>query len=166
MADVVKVHSLPSGAINQNVVTVSGPGVTLVDLNTTQTITGTKTFSGSVLTNATINTPTPYLRISTRAGAGTTISDANTITEASGTLILLTGGNNSVGVKLPVAVAGAHYYLKNDQAANGIMKLYPQVNSTINGLSSNTNIALAANTACMIVAYNTTNWMTFSLLPS
>lgn len=165
MAKILKVHDLPNGAINQNTVTVSGAGVTLVDTNTSQTL-DSKTFTNATITSPTVTNSTYYVRTSTRAGTGTTIADANTITEASGTLILLTGGNNSVGIKMPVAVAGATYFLKNDQAANGIMKLYPQVNSTINGLSSNTAISLAANTACQIIAYNTTNWMTFSLLPS
>lgn len=175
MGSSIQIQDQPDGSISLNKVKVSGPGVTLADLNTAQTFTN-KTFTGSTSTNATITTPTitnatvngaiDYLTVATLAGLGTTIADAAPIVSASGSVIFMTGGNNSVGVILPVAVKGAHYKLKNDQAANGIMKLYPQVNSTINGLSANTAISLAANTFCEVVALNTTNWSTIPLLPS
>jgi hypothetical protein len=161
MAKAIKTINIPSGnsgRLAKGSVRVSGDGVTLADTNTAQTLTN-KTFTAPVSTNAVVNTPTMYFTVATIAGAGTAITDANTITSVSPAIILMTGGNNSVGVKLPVAVAGAHYILKNDDAANGIMKVYPQVNSTINS-TANTAMSMAANTMAEFYALNATTWLT------
>jgi hypothetical protein len=160
MAKVVEIFDRPNDSVNQNQVKVSGAQVTLVDTNTPQTLTN-KTFTAPA-----VNTPTMYQTVATLAGTGANIATANAITSVSPALILATGGNNSVGILLPVAVAGARYTVKNDQAANGVMKVYPQVNSTINGLSANTAISMAANTCCDFVAFNSITWYTMPLLPS
>lgn len=148
-----------SGAI------ISGPGVTLADTNTVQTLTN-KTLTAPTITNATFSNSIATMTVASLAGLGTNIATAAPIVSSAPALIFATGGNNSVGIQLPVALPGAKYTIKNDQAANGIMKVYPQVNSTINGLSSNTNIAMAANTCCDFIAVNATGWVTLPLLPS
>jgi hypothetical protein len=149
-----------STGILQNQIIVSGPGVTMVDTNTAQTL------DGKTLTNTTITTATSTIRVAALAGLGTTIADAAPIVTAAPALILMTGGNNSVGVLLPIAAAGKMFKLKNDQTANAIMKVYPQVNSTINGLTANTSISMAANTCAEFIAYNATAWFSLPLLPS
>lgn len=160
MAIRVRTFKQPDGSIDPRTVTVSGSGVTLADTNTAQTLTN-KTLTAPVIANATVSVP-----VVTLAGTGGNIATANAITTAAPAIIFATGGNNAVGIQLPVAIAGSKYTIKNDQAANGIMKVYPQVNSTINGLSANTSISMAANTCCDFLAINTTGWVTLPLLPS
>jgi hypothetical protein len=60
---------------------------------------------------------------------------------------------------LPVAAAGYRVVIKNDDAANGIMKVYPQTNSTING-TANSAFSMAANTQAEYLALNATAWYT------
>ncbi len=155
MAKAVKTMDIPngSGRLAKDVVRVSGDGVTLVDTNTTQTLTG------KTATNAIMTTPTMSFTVATLAGLGTAITDAAPIVSTYPALIFATGGNNSVGIKLPVAVAGMSYIIKNDDAANGIMKVYPQVNSTINS-TANTALSMAANTMATFFAINATTWVT------
>jgi hypothetical protein len=49
--------------------------------------------------------------------------------------------------------------VKNDDASNGIMKVYPQVNSSING-TANSALSMAANTMAEFFALNATAWFT------
>jgi hypothetical protein len=152
MAKYVKTFDAATGssrtASGGGLLTVSGGGVTLVDTNTTQTLTG-----------KTITTPTVTYNVATLAGLGSSIADAAPIVTAAPCLILATGGNNAVGVLLPVAAAGMRIVIKNDDVANGIMKVYPQVNSKINS-TANSAISLAANTCCEFLAFNATYWVT------
>jgi hypothetical protein len=158
----MKVFDVATGsgrlASGGGMVAVSGAGVTLMDTNTSQTATN-KTFTNATISGAgTVHTNTP-INVATLAGAGTTAADAAAINTAYPAMILATGGNNSVGIILPVAVAGMRYVIKNDDAANGVMKVYPQVNSKINS-TANTALSMAANTCCEFVAFNSTCWVT------
>ena len=156
-----------TGAIGiaQNQIIVSGPGVTMADTNTAQTLTN-KTLTAPTLTNATLTNTTSTTTVASLAGLGSTIADAAPIVTLAPAIIFATGANASVGILLPVAAAGKTYKIKNDQAANAVMKVYPQVNSTINGLSANSSISMAANTCCEFIAMNATGWVTLPLLPS
>lgn len=158
---------VPSTCQGGDIVTVTGTQTLTNKTLTSPTITGaTITTPTLSATNATLTTPTMTLSVGTFAGAGTTIADANAITTASPGIVLVTGGNNSVGVKLPATAVGLWYIIKNADAANGILKVYPAVNSTINALSANSSLDMAAKTSMLIVAHNATAWYSVSLLPS
>lgn len=146
MSKTINIGDTPAGTISKNKVFVSGPLVTVVDTNTSQTLTN-KTI-GSALYN-----------VATLAGLGGNIATAAPIVTSAPALILATGGNNSVGIQLPVAVAGMRFVIKNDDAANGIMKVYPQVNTKINS-TANTAFDMAANTCAEFLAFNATYWVT------
>src|SRR5689334_7516989 len=98
MAKYIKTFDAPTGSSRRsaNAVLVPTDAATLMDLGSTQTITGTKTYSAGALaaTNAALTTPTATWSVQTLAGAGTTIADAAAITVASPGIVLATGGNN------------------------------------------------------------------------
>lgn len=165
MASTIQIQDQPDGSISRNFVKVSGAGVTLADTNTAQTFTN-KTFTTPTLTTPVISNATATVTVATLAGLGSTIADAAPIVSSAPAVIFATGGNNSVGIQLPVAVKGSRYTVVNDTAANGILKIYPQVNSVINGLSANSSFNIAANTVCDLIAMNTTGWRSLPLLPS
>lgn len=166
MAKCVLIRDIPTGTVSKNALFVPGSALeTLVTANATQTLTN-KTLTAPTISNATLTNTTSTMTVASLAGLGANIATAAPIVSAAPALIFATGGNNSVGVLLPVASTGMKYTIKNDQAANGIMKVYAQINSTINGLSANTAISMAANTCCDFLAVNTTGWVTLPLLPS
>lgn len=145
--------------------TVSGAGVTLVDTNTAQTMTN-KTFTAPSMANATITTPTMTISTATFAAIGNAIGNANAITTTYPALIFVTAADGTKGVQLPVAVAGARYIIQNDAAANAVLKVYPQVNSTINAIAANGAISMAANSTAEFIGYNATAWFTNPKVPS
>jgi hypothetical protein len=106
-----------------------------------------------------MSTANTVVDVQSLAGLGTNAATAAAITVKSGGIVLATGGNNSVGVILPVAAVGMRITVKNDDAANGIMKVYPQVNSSING-TANSAISMAANTMADFFAVTATAWVT------
>ena len=99
----------------------------------------------------------------TVAAAGTIQGDAEAITTG---ITWVTAANATKGVKLPTAAAGLMCIVKNDDTANAALKVYPNTSDTINALSTNVAISIAAKTACMFVAYDATAWFTVPLLPS
>lgn len=80
--------------------------------------------------------------------------------------VLVTGANATVGVKLPVASAGTIIPLKNADAANAILKVYPSGTGIINALSASAAISMAAKTAAVFYNVDGTNWVTIPLVPS
>lgn len=97
----------------------------------------------------------------TVAATGSVITNAAAITAD---FTLVSAGDATTGVILPVATAARQLMVKNN--ANAVLKVYPQVNSTINALSANSSISMAAFTCAIFKAYNTTAWYTLPLLPS
>jgi hypothetical protein len=165
MGKAIQVYDQADGTVNQNLVKVSGAGVTLADTNTAQTFTN-KTLTAPTAANAVLNTPTMTITPATLAGLGGNIATAAPIVTTYPGFIFATGANGNVGVQLPVAVAGARYVVQNDATANAVLKVYPQVNSTINALSANSSISMAANSTAEFIAYNTTAWFTNPKVPS
>jgi hypothetical protein len=147
-------QEVPGQSINENDVK-SCPSGTIVGTTDTQT-----------LTNKTFTTPAVTESVQTLAAAGNSISDGGAITVTSPGLVFVTGADATKGVQLPVAAAGKRIFVKNDTAANAVLKVYPQVNSTINVLSANTAISMAANTSAMFYGYNATSWITIPTVPS
>lgn len=126
--------------------------VSVVSTAGDQTIAGTKTFSTM-----------PVLPSATVAAAGSAQGDAAAI--ATG-ITWVTAADGTKGVKLPAAAAGLVCFVKNDDTANAILKVYPNTDDTINALSADAALSMAAKTACMFVCYDGTAWFTVPLLPS
>jgi hypothetical protein len=161
MAKCVLIKDIPSGTVSKNCLFIPGTSLeTLVTANATQTLTN-KTFSSPTITNA-----TSTMLTATYASAGGNIATANAILVSYPAFVFATGANASAGILLPVAVAGARYIIQNDATANAVLKVYAQVNSTINALSANTAISMAANSTAEFIAYNATAWFTNPKIPS
>jgi hypothetical protein len=165
MAKVVQLYDQADGSVNLNQAVVPTAGGTLVGTTSTQTLTN-KTLTSPTITAPTITNSTTTIVTATLAGAGSNIATANAITSTYPAFIFATGANNSVGIQLPVAVAGARYIIQNDATANNVLKVYAQVNSTINALSANTALSMAANSTAEFIAYNATAWFTNPKVPS
>lgn len=171
MAKFIKLFDAASDSMHlkTNAIKVTTDAATLADTTTAQTFTN-KTLTSPIITGGTqtgasnVNA-TLGVFYQTIAGLGTTVADAAAINSTVGA-VLATGGNNSVGVLLPIASAGRIIFLKNADADNGIMKVYAQVNSTINAIAANTGISMAAKTSAVFMGTSSTNWVTIPLLPS
>lgn len=99
------------------------------------------------------------------AAAGSTQSDATAIGASTG-FAHCTGADATKGVKLPAATAGKVVIVKNSDAANAVLKVYPATGDAINALSANAALSMAAKTCAVFVALDTTTWYTAPLLPS
>jgi hypothetical protein len=99
----------------------------------------------------------------TVAATGSSQSDAAAVAEG---FTLVTAANGTKGVKLPAAAAGALCIVKNDDAANAVLKVYPDTDDAINAIAANSALSMAAKTAALFVAYDATTWYTVPLLPS
>jgi hypothetical protein len=105
------------------------------------------------------------LNVQTVAAAGSAITDATQITTKGPALVKATGADASKGIKLPKAVAGKNYRIKNADAA--VLKVYPYDTSTIiNALSAGAAISMAASVCAEFLCVDTTHWVTLPLLPS
>lgn len=105
----------------------------------------------------------PTVPSATVAATGSDQSDAAAI--ATG-ITWVTAADATKGVKLPAAAAGKICFVKNDDTANAILKVYPNTDDTINAIAANSPISMAAKTACVFCCYDATAWFTIPLLPS
>ena len=116
----------------------------------------TRTAAGLPTEPSTLNFGTPVAL----AGTGTVITNAAAIT---GRFTIVSGADNAVGVQLPaIATPGEVYLVYSSVASNGL-KIYPQVNSTINDGSANAAYAMEGKALHMFVAANATNWLSIGL---
>lgn len=99
------------------------------------------------------------------AAAGSTQGDATAIAATVG-FAFCTGADATKGVKLPDAVAGKAIIVKNSDAANAILKVYPATGDAINALAANASLNMAAKTSALLVCLDATTWYTVPLLPS
>ncbi len=153
MAKVIQLFDAPdsSTGIPSNQLIAPAAGKTIADTTSTQTLTG-KTMSGAVQTNCAINA-------AVLAALGTNFANSAPIVTAYPAIIHATGADATVGISLPVAVAGAWYTIKNSDAANAILKVYPQTNTSINS-TANSALSMAANTMATFYAISNTAWVT------
>jgi hypothetical protein len=98
----------------------------------------------------------PALNVETVAAAGTVIGNAAAIGSAVG-LSIVTGADDTKGVVLPTTARGKVVYVYSNQATNGL-KVYPPVNSSINGGSANAAVVIEGKTMAIFVGTSETNW--------
>lgn len=92
--------------------------------------------------------------IGTIAAAGNSQGTATAIVKK---VTSVTAADGTKGVVLPAAAAGLVYELGN--AANAVLKLYPNTSDTINSGSANAAIDVAAYKWARCIAYDATNWI-------
>jgi hypothetical protein len=108
----------------------------------------------------------PTINVASLAVAGTSQATATPIVTPSPAFIYAgtSGGDGTAGVRLPKAVKGKVYHVKN--AYNGNMRVYPASGDAINAIAPDTQIVMAALTSATFIALNSTTWYTIPLLPS
>lgn len=131
------------------------------------------TISSALLTNCAIATPTITgasvgvtalnLDVAKPAAAGSTRADATALTAS---FSWVTGADATKGVVLPAPTAGRVVVVKNDDAANAVLKVYAPGSAKINGVAGTTAFSMAAKTAGWFVAYDTTDWFSVPLVAS
>lgn len=131
------------------------------------TITG-GTATGMTSTSATLVTPTLTgatvgVDVAKPAAAGSTRADATAMTAS---FNWVTAADATKGVILPAPTAGRIVIVKNDDTANAILKVYAPGSAKINGVAGSTAFSMAAKTACLYVAYDTTDWFSVPLVAS
>jgi hypothetical protein len=104
-----------------------------------------------------------YLSVSTVAATGSAQTDAAAVGTG---FTLVTGADATKGVILPAAEAGLFLVIKNADAANAVLKVYPASGDAINALSANASYNMAAKTSVILVAYDSTTWYSVPLLAS
>lgn len=104
------------------------------------------------------------LHVSAVTATGSTQANSTVIGTKSMGMVAVSGANAAKGVVLPAASAGKIYFIKNLDAAE--LEVWPAVGDGINAIAVNTQIAMAASTAAVFIAKDSTTWETFSLLPS
>ena len=140
--------------IAQDNVTINSGTATLQTL----TVTGALTASSGVTGNVT-------LPVAAVAAAGTDNTNAAAITAYG--VVHATAANGTKGVKLPAAAAGKVVIIKNSDAANAVLKVYPGASDKINsGTATTGSLDMAAKTAAMFIAIDDVDWFTVPLLPS
>lgn len=140
--------------IAQDNVTINSGTATLQTL----TVTGALTASSGITGNVT-------LPVAAVAAAGNDNTNAAAITAYG--VVHATGADGTKGVKLPAAAAGKVVIIKNADAANAILKVYPGASDKINSGTATTGaLSMAAKTAAMFIAINDVDWFTVPLLPS
>ena len=125
------------------------------------------TISGSTLTTATVSGTGTFttlaVDVAKPAAAGSTRTDATSMTAS---FNWVTAADATKGVVIPAPTAGRIIIVKNDDTANAILKVYAPGSAKINGVAGSTAFSMAAKTACLFVAYDTTDWFSVPLVAS
>lgn len=121
------------------------------------------TIDGAAITGATASVTSLNLNVAKPAAAGSTRADATALTAS---FSWVTGADATKGVVLPAPTAGRVIAVKNDDAANAVLKVYAPGSAKINGVAGTTAFSMAAKTACFFVAYDATDWFSIPLAAS
>jgi hypothetical protein len=121
------------------------------------------TIDGAAITGATASVTSLNLDVAKPAAAGSTRADATALTAS---FSWVTGADATKGVVLPAPTAGRVIAVKNDDAANAVLKVYAPGSAKINGVAGSTAFSMAAKTACFYVAYDATDWFSIPLVAS
>ena len=125
------------------------------------------TIAGATLTTATVSGTGAFttlaVDVAKPAAAGSTRADATSMTAS---FNWVTAADATKGVIIPAPTAGRIIIVKNDDTANAILKVYAPGSAKINGVAGSTAFSMAAKTACLFVAYDTTDWFSVPLVAS
>jgi len=122
----------------------------------------TLSVSGGITADITGNITLPVAAV---AAAGSDNTDAGTISAYG--VVHATGADGTKGVKLPTAAAGKVVIIKNADAANAVLKVYPGTSDKINsGTATTGSLDMAAKTSAVLIAIDDTDWFSVPLLPS
>lgn len=121
------------------------------------------TIASPAITGATVAVTSLNLNVAKPAAAGSTRADATALTAS---FSWVTAADATKGVVLPAPTAGRVIAIKNDDAANAILKVYAPGSAQINGVAGSTAFSMAAKTACFFVAYDATDWFSIPLVAS
>ena len=101
------------------------------------------------------------------ASVAATGTDNTNAAALAGGFSLVTAADGTKGVILPDSPAGTIIIVKNSDAANAILKVYPDAGAAINALTATTGaFSMAAKTSCIFVASSTTQWYSIPLVAS
>lgn len=169
----------------QNTNTKLSPTWTLIAVSAAATVTLT---GAQLLTNKTLTAPgitAPAIIGATTIGDGASITspiltfdvlsllalgtnqgNAALITATAPGNVLATGADATKGIRLPAATIGKVYNIKNSDAANAVLKVYPATGETINALAADAAISMAAKTSATFMCVVAGAWLTIPLVPS
>jgi hypothetical protein len=101
------------------------------------------------------------VRTATVAAAGTVAADAGQLIEG---FNLVTGPDDTKGVVLPPAAAGAQVIIKVGDGAD--LKIWPATGDAINAIAVDSAMTVVDDVCLILTALNSTTWYTTPLLPS
>lgn len=136
--------------IAQDNVRINSGNATLQTLTVTGALTATGGVTGKV-----------RLPVAAVAAAGSNQGNAAALSEG---INVVSGANNTVGVRLPTAVAGMVVIVKNTVAAT--LKLYPATGGKVNALADNASYDVGNSLVTMLVATSATQWYSLPLTAS
>lgn len=131
-----------------------------------QTIAGTLAVTGAITATAGVTgtlTGNQVMPVATVAAAGSVQGDAGACVAG---FTHATGADATKGVRLPAAAAGVICIIKNSDAANAILKIWPASGDAINAITADAAFSIAAKTSVMLIALDATTWYSLPLLPS
>lgn len=160
-AAAIAVTKISGGVSTTNTATLTNKTLTAPTI-TAPVITGAMT----VADGATLTTPDMTINVQAVAAAGSNQSDATAATETGPAFIHGTGADATKGIKLPAAAAGRILFVKNSDAANAVLKVWPATGDGINAIAVNSSLDMAAKTSAVFIALDATTWYTIPLLPS
>ena len=140
-----------SGAVTAASVTASGAVAGA-------SVTATGTVSGATVTS----TGDLYIKSATVAAAGANQGNAAAV---AGGFTLVSGADDTKGVRLPAAVAGRVVIIKNNTSAK-TLKIYPATDDAINAVAANGSYDIDGLTSTLLVAYDATTWYSVPLVAS
>ena len=124
------------------------------------------TGAATIADGATLTTPVITQDVQVLTALGTNQATAAPVTATSPGLVHALAADAAVGILLPAAAAGKTYTVKNSDAANAVLLVYPASGDAINAIAANSAISMAAKTCCTFTAIDGTTWFTNPLLPS
>lgn len=102
-----------------------------------------------------IGLATGFTSVEDIAAAGSVIANATAVGAVG--MSVVSGADDAKGVVLPASVRGKVVEIYSSQATNGL-KVYPPVNSSINGGSANAAVVLEGKSMGRFVCTNATHW--------
>ena len=109
----------------------------------------------------------PY-NVETVVAAGSSQANATPISPKWSPALIITAGDDVVGVRLPPATKGKVYIIKNTGTAGitSVVKVYPATSDQINGLGTDVALSLGQKLSVMLIGASTTQWYTVPVVPS